>query len=104
MPEANAAIDILEAAGDPEAETLVLDGTIPNLNVTGTLTGAVVQIVGDGSCPGDLDNNGEVGVTDFLELLAAWGSGATGPPDFDGDSVVGVGDFLELLALWGPCP
>jgi len=24
-------------------------------------------------------------------------------PDFDGDGNVGITDFLELLANWGPC-
>jgi len=26
------------------------------------------------------------------------------PSDFDGDGEVGINDFLELLANWGPCP
>jgi predicted outer membrane repeat protein len=26
------------------------------------------------------------------------------PGDLDGDGQVGVGDFLQLLATWGPCP
>ncbi|MHC4614638.1 MAG: hypothetical protein ACYTAU_13830, partial [Planctomycetota bacterium] len=55
-------------------------------------------------CPWDLDGSGDVGVTDFLALLAAWGSDPGGPPDFDGDGDVGVTDFLLLLAYWGPCP
>ncbi|MHC4651089.1 MAG: M14 family zinc carboxypeptidase [Planctomycetota bacterium] len=53
-------------------------------------------------CPADFDGDGEVGVTDFLLLLAAWGN-AGGPEDLNGDGVVGVQDFLELLAAWGPC-
>jgi len=55
-------------------------------------------------CPWDLDDDGSVGVTDFLELLAVWGTDPGGPPDFDGDGDVGVNDFLTLLAYWGPCP
>ncbi|MHC4970366.1 MAG: hypothetical protein ACYTF4_17375, partial [Planctomycetota bacterium] len=57
----------------------------------------------DGGCPWDLDGGG-VGVSDFLALLAQWGTDPGGPPDFDGDGGVGVTDFLELLAHWGPCP
>jgi hypothetical protein len=58
----------------------------------------------DRSC--DLDGSGDVGVTDFLALLAAWGPcPAPCPPscpaDFDGDCEVGVTDFLILLANWG---
>jgi hypothetical protein len=56
------------------------------------------------SCPWDLDASGTVGVTDFLVLLAEWGTSPVGPPDFDADGIVGVADFLDLLAHWGPCP
>jgi hypothetical protein len=55
-------------------------------------------------CPGDIDDDGEVGVTDFLELLAAWGPNPGHPADIDGSGTVDVGDFLELLGVWGPCP
>jgi Zn-dependent M28 family amino/carboxypeptidase len=60
------------------------------------------------ACPADLDGNGSVGVTDFLQLLAAWGS-CPDPPDpcpadLDGNGSVGVTDFLALLADWGACP
>jgi len=51
-------------------------------------------------CAGD--NNDNVGIVDFLALLAQWGQvGAS--CDFDGDGV-GITDFLTLLANWGPCP
>ncbi len=57
------------------------------------------------SCPWDLDDNGNVSVSDLLTLLAAWGPVPTpDPPDFDGDGYVGVTDLLELLTHWGPCP
>jgi hypothetical protein len=52
-------------------------------------------------CDADLDGDGDVGVIDFLDLLAAWGTDPGGPPDFDGGGV-GVTDFLALLAEWGP--
>jgi hypothetical protein len=58
----------------------------------------------DCSCPWDLDLDGAVGVTDFLQLLSVWGSNPGHPADFDGDGTVGVTDFLALLAHWGPCP
>ncbi len=58
------------------------------------------------TCLGDANQDGTVGVTDFLGLLGAWG---TGDPAYDidpagGDGVVGIGDFLGMLGLWGPCP
>jgi hypothetical protein len=54
-------------------------------------------------CPWDCQASpdGTVGVTDFLQLLADWGTAT--PCDLDGDGV-GVTDFLALLAHWGPCP
>lgn len=56
------------------------------------------------TCPWDLDGNGDVGVTDLLAMLAAWGTPALGPPDMDGDGFVGVTDLLALLGHWGGCP
>ncbi len=76
--------------------------------------GSVVEAAVDGvllqsvfcppeGCPWDLDNSGEVGITDFLSLLSLWGTSPGGPPDFDGNGV-GITDFLELLSHWGACP
>ena len=54
-------------------------------------------------CPWDLDSSGDVGIVDFLALLAVWGTNPGGPPDFDGDGNVGILDFLALLTNWGAC-
>ncbi len=54
-------------------------------------------------CPGDLDDDANVGITDFLILLAQWGP-VGGTADLDGDGLVGIQDFLMLLTAWGPCP
>jgi len=54
------------------------------------------------SCPWNCaDADGNVGIVDFLALLAQWGG--PGTCDFDGGGV-GINDFLALLANWGPCP
>jgi len=54
-------------------------------------------------CPWDCGNDdGEVGINDFLSMLADWGG--PGPCDFDGGGVIDINDFLQLLAHWGPCP
>ncbi|MHC4081871.1 MAG: hypothetical protein ACYS15_06395 [Planctomycetota bacterium] len=50
------------------------------------------------TCPFDLDGDGDVGITDFLSLLAQWGTDPAGPPDFDGD---GLGDGDEVLGTAG---
>jgi hypothetical protein len=54
-------------------------------------------------CPEDCggDNDDNVGIVDFLELLSQWGT--SGTCDFDGGGV-GITDFLQLLGAWGPCP
>jgi hypothetical protein len=54
-------------------------------------------------CLGDINDDGTVGVNDFLEMLAAWGFNPGHPADLDGDNWVGITDFLLLLAYWGPC-
>jgi hypothetical protein len=59
-------------------------------------------------CPADLDGDTNVGITDFLALLASWGAcpgpcPPACPADLDGDCTVGITDFLVMLAAWGPC-
>ncbi len=72
---------------------------------TGISNGGGLGWVGPRSgCPWDLDGDANVGIVDFLGVLAAWGSNPGNPADFDGDGVVGISDFLDLLAHWGPCP
>jgi hypothetical protein len=99
-------VDVVASMADPAGTTVIWDGTIPNYPVTGTLTGDVV-VVGDpgggGTCRSDIDGDGECGVADFLDILAAWGAAGSSAADIDGDGIVGVGDFLQLLSDWGPC-
>ncbi len=55
-------------------------------------------------CPGDIDGDGSVGVSDLLILLASWGlcpDCGDCPADIDGDCTVGVSDLLILLGNWG---
>ncbi len=66
--------------------------------------GGEMAFVAAPACPWDLDGDGIVGITDLLDLLAAWGTDPGGPPDFDGDQDVGITDLLKLLAQWGACP
>ena len=77
------------------------------LGVTvGLIGGAVGDII---NVPGDfptiheavaaaMDGDGDVGINDFLDLIAQWGTDPGGPPDFDGDGNVEIDDFLELIA------
>jgi len=61
-------------------------------------------VLDDCECLGDINGDGEVGINDFLWLLADWGPCDDCPSDLDADGTVGVVDFLKLLARWGPCP
>jgi sugar lactone lactonase YvrE len=77
------------------AQTLISQGN----NLDGPVSLVIVR--GAPPCPWDLDGSGDVGVTDFLNLLGVWGQIGV-PADFDGGGV-GITDFLQLLANWGPC-
>lgn len=63
------------------------------------------------NCAADLDNDGSVGVSDLLILLADWGPCADCNDcvsDIDdtceSDCEVGTADLLFLLDSWGDCP
>ncbi len=56
-------------------------------------------------CYADLDGDGQVGIFEFLAVLAAWGPCDDDcPADLDHDGEVGINEFLTVLAAWGPCP
>ena len=50
-------------------------------------------------CPGDLDDNGAIGLGDLLAIIAGWGQ--PGPGDLDGSGSVGVNDLLFVLQRYG---
>jgi hypothetical protein len=62
----------------------------------------------DTTCPGDVDGDGDVGLSDLAILLAHFGQpdGATRDDgDLDGDGDVDLADLAELLANFGTtCP
>jgi hypothetical protein len=70
--------------------------------ITSTTSNNAFKIAG--ICLADIDGDGTVGITDFLDLLAAWGPHPAHRADLDGDGTVGIEDLLALLATWGPCP
>ncbi len=91
------------------AELWTINGGAHSPNLSADYNNLVIEWLLDHpkpgpDCPADLDGSGDVGITDFLELLAAWGPNPGHPADLDGDGVVGITDFLELLANWGACP
>ena len=51
--------------------------------------------------PFNVSGDCSVGITDFLDLLGAWGANPGHPADFDNDGFVGITDFFDLLGGWG---
>ncbi len=71
---------------------------------TPEVVSTTVLVPGSAACPEDLDDNGDVGFSDLLALLAAWGPcEGNCPEDLDENGDVGLSDLLILLAAWGPC-
>ncbi len=87
----NAVLDLID----------ILDGTATDADDNGIIDTC------EPTCLGDVDGNGMVGINDFLQVLADWGSCPALPApcetDYDRDGVVGINDFLISLARWGPC-
>ncbi|MDP7009050.1 MAG: proprotein convertase P-domain-containing protein [Phycisphaerales bacterium] len=53
-------------------------------------------------CEGDVDEDGEVAVSDILIAIDQWGS--SGSADINGDGIVDVEDLLAIVGAWGACP
>jgi hypothetical protein len=85
---------------------VIIDATGGGIQGTGYFVDSFIYFdLGTTSdCPWDIDDDGIIGFSDLLELLAAWGTDPGGPPDFDGNGVVDFNDLLETLSRWGACP
>ena len=61
-----------------------------------------------GTCPTDVDGDGDTGPFDLAYLLGSWGQPITDPDalclDANGDLRIGSFDLAFLLGNWGPCP
>ncbi len=80
-------------------------GEIYIVDRASTVNSEIFRIIREESQIADFNCDGEVGINDFLDLLANWGQcPAAGqcPWDLDRDGAVGINDFLGLLAAWGP--
>ncbi len=93
-------LQISQARGINESGQIAAMAHSDDLNATvGLLLSPIQQEI-----PGDLDDDGQVGVKDLLILLGSWGpcdQCGKCPPDLNGDCVVGVDDLLILLGNWG---
>ncbi len=64
-----------------------------------------VAILGELPPPSDIDEDGDIGIVDFMLVLDEWGpcdDCDDCPADVDGDCQVGIIDLLFVLATWGP--
>ncbi len=58
-------------------------------------------------CEGDGNDDGEVNVTDLVNLINAWGTNGMGDgfnADTNNDGVVDVTDLVNTINAWGTCP
>ena len=106
LPADGAAGDIFGSSvaisGAPGNETAILGAYVDDDN--GEDSGSV-YLFDATTCLGDLNDDGSVGASDLLILLAFWGRCTpVCLGDLDGDGNVGASDLLALLANWGPCP
>ena len=88
------------ARGINQTGEIVAQAHSDDLNAT---VGLLLSPINQG-IPGDLDNDGQVGVKDLLILLGSWGpcdNCDNCPADLNSDCVVGVDDLLILLGNWG---
>ena len=53
------------------------------------------------TCPGDLDNNGSLGVSDLNTILAQFGCTQNCSVDFNCDGSTTIADLLFWLSLFG---
>jgi hypothetical protein len=95
--------------GPPVTESFgfALNFAVTDLDVA-SITSSLATASQLSVCPGDINGDGEIGIEDLADMLAAWGPCPPTPDpcssDLDGDGLVGITDFLDLLSLWGPCP
>jgi hypothetical protein len=103
----------VETAGEPGAITAGdLDGDgATDLAVgaadAGSGGGLLAVLISDyeDPCPADLDETGDVGFSDVLAIIGAWGPCPPScPEDLNGNGQVDFADILAAIGAWGPCP
>lgn len=92
-------------------------GNIHSVDLTTGLAGPLVgsfgvncsalSLIPAPDCPADINNDGQVNVTDLLAVIGAWGA-CPAPPasctaDINTDGQVNVTDLLAVIGAWGSC-
>lgn len=70
----------------------------------GSITAQVTTSGKTAFCSEDINDSGNVGSEDLLELSLDWGPCANCAADLDSNNAVDTKDLLILLSAWGPCP
>ncbi len=91
-PDSPIAIEV--SGGSPLKDTIVYDGTIPNTDVTCTLTGETVSV----DC-GIADLDVPFGVLDFSDVIAFLNAFDAMDPVADLDVPIGQFDFSDVIAF-----
>ena len=90
------------------SDTMRIRFTVGDLNAASIVEAAVDAVkigynyCNDTACAGDVNGDGEIGVTDILAVIAQWGT--NGSADVNGDGEVDVSDLLLIVGSWGNCP
>lgn len=103
-PAIGTQVTVLSATG--EITGAFADVTSPDLGTWSIATGggAVIATLTAGpTCGRDVDQDGDVGLSDLITVLAGWGYCPSCAADVDRDDEVGLSDLLAVLADWGPC-
>jgi hypothetical protein len=101
---------ILVVAGDVDADEqpdlVAISGITGASAGGGTTISGVLLNASHNACTGDVDDSGEVGFSDLLDVLSQWGACppiGICPSDVNDDDDVGFADLLAVLSGWGPC-
>ena len=116
-------------AGSPDTSLIPLDDfdldeddvttaeLTPDLDIQARVVGDIVDMgvyelpAGNGNCPGDTDDDGDVDVDDLNNVILDWGTdGSAHGGDIVGtmpgsppDGIVNVNDLNAIIVNWGAC-
>lgn len=115
LSDGSPCIDAAQNSAVPPGTTLDLSGEFrfvndPDTSDTGVGTPPIVdmgayEFPAAPLCPGDLDNDGAVGLGDLSILLSCFGREGRACADLNGDTITAIEDLALLLAAFGQaCP